>query len=31
MVFGVDFTMKASLLPPSPPVSDIEMNMAQLT
>ena len=30
MVPGVDFTMKASPLPPPPPVSDIEMNMAQL-
>ena len=30
MVCGVDFTMKASPLPP-PPVSTIEMNKAQLT
>ena len=30
MVFGVDFTMKTSPLPPPPPVGDVEMNMAQL-
>ena len=31
MVCGVDFNMKASPLPPPPPVTDIEMNKAQLT
>ena len=31
MVFVVNFTMKASPLPPPLPVSAIEMNMAQLT
>ena len=31
MVCAVDFTMKASPLTPPSPVSDIEMNIAQLT
>ena len=30
MFCGVDFTMKASPLPPPPPVSAIEMSKAQL-
>ena len=31
MICAVDFTMKASPLPPPPQLSDIEMNKAQLT